>query len=85
MISLLTTRIPPEDFVDLNADGMPPIPAYIHAFMASPVECQIEKPNIMKTNTKIHFISAHTFRLPKVDISSSAAFKLQSWHKGLPS
>ena len=30
MISLLTTRIPPEDFVDLNADGMPPIPAYIH-------------------------------------------------------
>lgn len=78
MISLLITRTSLEDFVDLKAEGMPPIPAYIHAFMASPVDCQMEKPSIMKANTKMHFISAHTFRLPKVDISSSAAFKLQS-------
>lgn len=77
-MSLLTTRTLSEDFVDLKADGMPPIPAYIHAFIASPVDCQIANPNIMKANTKMNFISTHTFRLLNVDISSSAAFKLQS-------
>ena len=64
--------------VDLKAAGIPAIPAYIQAFIISPVEEYIDMPNNKNDEPKINFTKDHIFFDFASARSAEACFRLQS-------